>query len=411
MDPKIIGEHIKKYRKEKGMTQQQLADALFVSDKTVSRWELGNGFPDISELPRIASLLGISIDTLVGKDGVSSADKAPCGSHVAVDLSEQKHNGKKRAVVVTACVLSVVFALISVGAGIYLSGFFSDATYVFEAENAIFSDAFHIEEVAIASGCKVVGWMHADGSSLTFLFNAQRGTSATLGFVLNRAWSFVFEEKLQLFVNDEEIKVGIVSGVGWDGTDEGKYYAFGDPVEVKANLKRGVNEVKLVVRDGLNMTVDCLRVTASTRITDSRKNYVYEAENATFDCKYSVLTDKNASGKKYVGEWKNVGDNVGNMTFSLQSDRDVYLVMYVYFNHPYTVVFENKFLLTVNGQSVPIGKVAAAKNDSADKLTCFSPPAEVTVFLKRGQNEIRFSVVNGGENFDCIRFVTAVGLK
>ena len=61
MDPKIIGQHIKKYRKERGMTQQQLAEALFVSDKTISRWELGNGFPDIEELPRLAKLLGIKI--------------------------------------------------------------------------------------------------------------------------------------------------------------------------------------------------------------------------------------------------------------------------------------------------------------------------------------------------------------
>lgn len=75
MNAKIIGEHIKKFRKEKGLTQQQLADSLFVSDKTISRWELGKGLPDIEELPRIAAMLNISIDRLVGNDTGENAGK------------------------------------------------------------------------------------------------------------------------------------------------------------------------------------------------------------------------------------------------------------------------------------------------------------------------------------------------
>lgn len=50
MDQKKIGNFIAKLRKEKGMTQRELADILCVSDKTVSKWECGNSLPEITLL-------------------------------------------------------------------------------------------------------------------------------------------------------------------------------------------------------------------------------------------------------------------------------------------------------------------------------------------------------------------------
>ena len=145
MDPKIIGQHIKKYRKERGMTQQQLAEALFVSDKTISRWELGNGFPDIEELPRLAKLLGITIDQLVGKENVQD-DKQEV-------VAEKTPTDKKKVFQrIVACVLCAAVVVSTVCAVVFLSGFYAEATYVFEAENAIFSDAFRVEQTPRASG-------------------------------------------------------------------------------------------------------------------------------------------------------------------------------------------------------------------------------------------------------------------
>lgn len=54
-----------KYRKQKGMTQKQLAEKLGVTDKAVSKWERGNGYPDISYLEPLADALGINISDLV----------------------------------------------------------------------------------------------------------------------------------------------------------------------------------------------------------------------------------------------------------------------------------------------------------------------------------------------------------
>lgn len=54
MDQVKIGNFLKKLRKEKGITQEQLAEILNVSGRTVSRWENGNNMPDISILVDIA---------------------------------------------------------------------------------------------------------------------------------------------------------------------------------------------------------------------------------------------------------------------------------------------------------------------------------------------------------------------
>lgn len=60
-----LGERIKTLRKEKGMTQMELASKLHLTDKAVSKWELGEGSPDISLLPELASIFSVSVDYLL----------------------------------------------------------------------------------------------------------------------------------------------------------------------------------------------------------------------------------------------------------------------------------------------------------------------------------------------------------
>ena len=64
-----IGENIRSLRKEKGITQERLAELLGVTPQAVSRWESGAGYPDMEQLPGLASLFGVSMDTLLGYDG------------------------------------------------------------------------------------------------------------------------------------------------------------------------------------------------------------------------------------------------------------------------------------------------------------------------------------------------------
>jgi transcriptional regulator with XRE-family HTH domain len=65
MDSKKIGNFIGELRKEKGMTQKELADRLNVTDKAVSKWERGAGYPEITIIPQLADLLGVSSGELL----------------------------------------------------------------------------------------------------------------------------------------------------------------------------------------------------------------------------------------------------------------------------------------------------------------------------------------------------------
>ena len=65
MDQEKIGRFIATCRKEQNLTQEQLAEKLGVSNKTVSRWENGNSFPDVSMLQPLCDLLNISVNELL----------------------------------------------------------------------------------------------------------------------------------------------------------------------------------------------------------------------------------------------------------------------------------------------------------------------------------------------------------
>lgn len=65
MDYEKIGALIRRLRTRQGLTQRQLAGRLEVSDKAVSKWERGQGCPDVSLLPRLAQTLGVELEGLL----------------------------------------------------------------------------------------------------------------------------------------------------------------------------------------------------------------------------------------------------------------------------------------------------------------------------------------------------------
>lgn len=65
MKKQTIGMMISSLRKEKGMTQLELAEKMGVTDKAVSKWERNLSFPDINSIPKLAEILDISVDDLI----------------------------------------------------------------------------------------------------------------------------------------------------------------------------------------------------------------------------------------------------------------------------------------------------------------------------------------------------------
>ena len=74
MNQYITGTVIKNLREKYHLTQAELAEKLMVSDKTVSKWETGRGYPDISLLEPIANVFGISIAELISGNAINNVN-------------------------------------------------------------------------------------------------------------------------------------------------------------------------------------------------------------------------------------------------------------------------------------------------------------------------------------------------
>ncbi|MBQ6836248.1 MAG: helix-turn-helix transcriptional regulator [Clostridia bacterium] len=78
-----FNEKLQKLRKDKGITQEELAEILFVSRTAVSKWETGRGYPNLESLKAIAGFFNVSIDDLLSGDEVIT---------IAEQDSKQKEN-------------------------------------------------------------------------------------------------------------------------------------------------------------------------------------------------------------------------------------------------------------------------------------------------------------------------------
>lgn len=76
MDKYVTGAVIKRLRENKKMTQEDLAEKVFVSSKAVSKWETGQGFPDISLIEPLAKALDISVIELLSGEDIRNLNKS-----------------------------------------------------------------------------------------------------------------------------------------------------------------------------------------------------------------------------------------------------------------------------------------------------------------------------------------------
>ena len=74
MDQEKIGKFIAKLRKEKNMTQNELAQKLGITDRAISKWENGRGMPDLSLLTPLCEILGVSINELLSGERLDKKD-------------------------------------------------------------------------------------------------------------------------------------------------------------------------------------------------------------------------------------------------------------------------------------------------------------------------------------------------
>ena len=79
MAKKTMGEIISTLRKEKGMTQKELADQLNITDKAVSKWERDVACPDTQTIPKLAQILEVSVEELMNAQAVPASGHKGAG--------------------------------------------------------------------------------------------------------------------------------------------------------------------------------------------------------------------------------------------------------------------------------------------------------------------------------------------
>ena len=114
MDQIKIGGFIAEERKRKGYTQKILSEKLGISDKTISKWERGNGFPEVSLLIPLCSELDITVNELLSGERVSEEQYRKKAEENMVNLVKEAQENKKKII------LSVMVGILTILAAVPL---------------------------------------------------------------------------------------------------------------------------------------------------------------------------------------------------------------------------------------------------------------------------------------------------
>ena len=142
MDSKATGRFIAKLRKSKDLTQNELAEKLNISNKTVSKWETGEGLPDVYVIGELAKILGVSVDEILNAELKEEA-------RIKV---EEVANEKNLLNIYHICFLISCFIC---GFGALLGGFYE--IYCIRSFKILFYTHWEIIFAAVAFFCIVFG--------------------------------------------------------------------------------------------------------------------------------------------------------------------------------------------------------------------------------------------------------------
>lgn len=163
MTAKTCGRFIADLRKERNLTQKQLADILSVSDKAISRWETGKGFPDVTSLVALSNFFGISVNELLaGKKAEKDTFSEIADENVISAIENTQKQVKKKKIQTIICV--AVFSLILLPPAIPTFIYFLDEFLVITKEYLSFKNLTEfIIEVTVAVLLAAAGFVISRG--------------------------------------------------------------------------------------------------------------------------------------------------------------------------------------------------------------------------------------------------------
>ena len=126
MTSKECGNFITELRKENKLTQKELAEKINVSDKAVSRWETGKGYPDVTSLMSLSEYFGVSVNELLAGKRLTTENIKETADENLISVFEQAENNRKqqniKVAVYTSVILVVLFpVLVIIGKELFVS--------------------------------------------------------------------------------------------------------------------------------------------------------------------------------------------------------------------------------------------------------------------------------------------------
>lgn len=143
MDLRTTGKFIAEQRKAKGLTQVKLAEILHVSEKTISKWECGNGFPDTTLMLPLCEALGISANELLSGKSLSNDEYMTSAEQNLIELKSRQEKSTKHLLMLE-----------------FIVGYLSTSVFIvsiFAASYAVESLAWRIVLISLGSISFIVG--------------------------------------------------------------------------------------------------------------------------------------------------------------------------------------------------------------------------------------------------------------
>ncbi|MBE6139515.1 MAG: helix-turn-helix domain-containing protein [Firmicutes bacterium] len=188
MDQIKIGKFIAALRKEKGYTQEQLAEKLSVSNKSISRWENGNTMPDLSLIPKLCEILNISINEFLSGERIDNSEyqkKLEENIIINMDLLKKKIRQISKRLML---IIISVFVLFLVALFLFIG--YKELTY-----KKVYLDDNNIQ-ITVCKEKSNLGFTISTKDETPFLFNSYY-EEETKTYIIEKLFRYLDENNLQ----------------------------------------------------------------------------------------------------------------------------------------------------------------------------------------------------------------------
>ena len=176
MNQETIGKFVATCRKEKGLTQKQLAEKLNITDRAVSKWETGKSIPDAAIMLDLCKILGISANELLSGERIAMENYQKRAEENLVELQQKANNAQKSSNLLVKLVVLILGVLFIVKYGI-------------GSRTGYFVDSISMEFILIPCLLTLLctgywrGFLKAFGSQICFLMRGYIGSAASFALL------------------------------------------------------------------------------------------------------------------------------------------------------------------------------------------------------------------------------------